>query len=178
MPGRPPTFSPALVSGGEALRLKNFLSEQNVPLPRIFHQMAKTPEEANESRVSGSVLLEALEAAMRALRRPSLPIDFGSTISASDMGIYGMVIRSATTMSRRFAVPRHPPRHFLNGLGTLGGCWWQAWDRPSTQGDPRSRLSKLKAREACPLRAALWRPRVQCLLIALSQSRVGSLRSF
>lgn len=126
MPGEPPTFSPALVSRGKALRLKNFLSEQNVALPRVFHQIAKTPEEANESRVSGSILLEALEAAMRASRRPSLPIDFGSTISASDLGIYGMVIRSATTMGRRFEARRHSPRHFLNGPGTLNGCWWQA----------------------------------------------------
>jgi hypothetical protein len=84
----------ALVSGGEALRLKMFLSKQQLRLPRIFHQLAITAAEAAESRISSQVLLNALEAAMRTLRRPTLPIEFGSSIRAADMGIYGFAIQS------------------------------------------------------------------------------------
>ena len=97
----------ALVSGGEALRLKMFLIEQNLTLPRIFHQLAKTPEEAAESRISGRVLLDALEAAMRTLMRPSLPIEFGSRIRAVDMGIYGFVIQTAPDVGEAFARSVH-----------------------------------------------------------------------
>lgn len=88
-----------MVSGGEALRLKMFLGAHNFPLPRIFHQVAKTPEEAAEGRVSGKVLIDAIEAAMRALLRPSLPIDFGATIRTADMGIYGIAIHTAPTVN-------------------------------------------------------------------------------
>jgi AraC-like DNA-binding protein len=87
-----------MVSGGEALRLKMFLSAHNFPLPRIFHQVAKTPQEAADGKVSGKVLIDAIEAAMRALLRPSLPIEFGSTIRTADMGIYGIAIHTAPTV--------------------------------------------------------------------------------
>jgi AraC-like DNA-binding protein len=88
-----------MVSGVEALRLKMFLGAHNFPLPRIFHQLANTPEEAAEGRVSGKVLIDAIEAAMRALLRPSLPIDFGATIRTADMGIYGIAIHTAPTVN-------------------------------------------------------------------------------
>jgi AraC-like DNA-binding protein len=87
-----------MVSAGEALRLRMFLAAYHFPLPRIFHQIAKTSEEAANGKVSGKVLVEAIEAAMRVLLRPSLPIDFGSTIRTADMGIYGMVIHTAPTV--------------------------------------------------------------------------------
>jgi AraC-like DNA-binding protein len=87
-----------MVASGEALRLKMYLSAHNYPLPRIFQQVAKTLEEAAESRVSGKILIDAIEAAMRALLRPSLPIEFGSTIRTADMGIYGIAIHTARTV--------------------------------------------------------------------------------
>jgi AraC-like DNA-binding protein len=88
-----------MVSGGEALRLKMFLSARDFPLPRIFHQVAKNPEEAAEGRVSGKVLIDAIEAAMKALLSPALPIDFGAMIRTADMGIYGIVIHTAPTVN-------------------------------------------------------------------------------
>jgi Arabinose-binding domain of AraC transcription regulator, N-term len=100
-----PKHPGALVSGGEALRLKMFLSKKGVTLPRIFHLLASSPAEAAESRISGEVLLRALDAAMRALKRPSLPIEFGSSIRVVDMGIYGFVIRSAMTVGDAFTPP-------------------------------------------------------------------------
>jgi AraC-like DNA-binding protein len=96
-----------LVSGGEALRLKIFLSEQRLALPKIFHQLAKTPDEAALSRISGRVLLKALEAAMRTLRQPALPIEFGSSIRAADMGIYGFVIQTAPNVGEAFTRSVH-----------------------------------------------------------------------
>ncbi len=86
-----------MVAGGEALRLKVFLSQQKVRLPRSLHRIAQTPEDAADERVPEQLLVGALETAMRALRRPSLPIDFGATIRARDMGIYGMVLQTAPT---------------------------------------------------------------------------------
>ncbi len=92
-----------MVAGGEALRLKVFLAQQKVWLPRSLHRIAQTPEDAADERVSERLLVGALEAAMRALRRPSLPIDFGSTIRARDMGIYGMALQTAPTVADALA---------------------------------------------------------------------------
>jgi AraC-like DNA-binding protein len=92
-----------MVAGGEALRLKVFLAQQKVQLPRSLHRIAQTPEEATDERVSERLLVGTLEAAMRALRRPSLPIDFGATIRARDMGIYGMAIQTAPTVAEALA---------------------------------------------------------------------------
>ncbi len=88
-----------VVTGGEALRLKLFLLDRKLQLPRIFHRLARTPDEATEEWVSERLLVDALEEAIRVIRRPSLPVDFGSTIRLADMGIYGMAILSAPTVS-------------------------------------------------------------------------------
>jgi AraC-like DNA-binding protein len=90
--------STSMVTGGEALRLKVFLLEHKLQPPRIFHRVARTAAEAAEERVSERMLVDALEAAMRVVRRPSLPVDFGSTIRPADMGIYGMAILTAPTV--------------------------------------------------------------------------------
>jgi hypothetical protein len=85
-----------MVAGGEALRLKVFLAQQQVRLPRSLHRIAQTPEDAADERVSERLPAETSQATMRALRRPSLPIEFGATIRARDMDIYGMAIQTAT----------------------------------------------------------------------------------
>jgi AraC-like DNA-binding protein len=85
----------SLVSGGEALRLKNFLTERNLWLPRVFHRISSIPVEAADEQVSGDLLIQTLEAAMREIRQPSLPVEFGATVRTVDMGIYGMVIQTA-----------------------------------------------------------------------------------
>jgi AraC-like DNA-binding protein len=94
---------PPMVAGGEALRLKVFLAQQQVRLPRSLHRIAQTPEDADDERVSERLLVRTLDVAMRTLRRPSLPIDFGSTIRARDMGIYGMAIQTAPTVADALA---------------------------------------------------------------------------
>jgi hypothetical protein len=86
-----------MVAGGEALRLYAFLARQQVRLPRGLQRIAQTPQDAADERVSERLLVGALEAAMRALRRPSLPIDFGATVRARDMGLYGMALQTAST---------------------------------------------------------------------------------
>jgi AraC-like DNA-binding protein len=91
-----------MVNGGEALRLKNFLSSKGILLSKIFHQLPIGEEEASKGRISTSVLIGVLEAAMKDLRQPSLPIDFGSTIRVEDMGIYGLVIQTAPTLGDAF----------------------------------------------------------------------------
>jgi AraC-like DNA-binding protein len=95
MAARKPT---PMVTGGEALRLKLFLQAQKLPVPRTFYRVPGTASEAAEERVGERMLVGALESAMRAIRRPSLPVDFGSTIRPVDMGIYGMVLLTAPTV--------------------------------------------------------------------------------
>jgi AraC-like DNA-binding protein len=92
-----------MVAGGEALRLKAFLERQKVRLPLGLQRIAPSPDDATDERVSEGMLVGALEAAMRALRRPSLPIDFGQTIRVSDMGVYGMAIQSSPTVGDALA---------------------------------------------------------------------------
>jgi AraC-like DNA-binding protein len=87
-----------MVTGGEALRLKLFLQVHKLPIPRTFYSVPATASEAAEDRVGERMLVGALESAMRAIRRPSLPVDFGSTIRPVDMGIYGMVLLTAPTV--------------------------------------------------------------------------------
>lgn len=102
-----PTTS--MVTGGEALRLKLFLQAHKLPVPRTFFRVPATASEAAEDRVGERMLVDALESAMCAIRRPSLPVEFGSTIRPVDMGIYGMVLLTAPTLgdalqrSARFA---------------------------------------------------------------------------
>jgi AraC-like DNA-binding protein len=88
-----------LVCGGEALRLGNFLTKLGVWIPRLFHRISAVPIEAAEERVSGELLVEALEAAMRAIRQPSLPVKFASTVRTLDMGIYGAAIQTAANVA-------------------------------------------------------------------------------
>jgi AraC-like DNA-binding protein len=92
-----------MVTGGEALRLEHFLAKQHVRLPRSLLRVAASPDEAADERVAERTLVAVLEAAMRALNRPSLPIDFGATIRAGDMGIYGMAIQTAPTVGDALA---------------------------------------------------------------------------
>jgi hypothetical protein len=95
-----------MVTGGEALRLEHFLAQQHVRLPRSLLRVAASPDEAADERVAERTLVAVLEAAMRALNRPSLPIDFGATIRAGDMGIYGMAIQTAPTVGDALARAR------------------------------------------------------------------------
>lgn len=95
MPVRQPI---SMVIGGEALRLKLFLIEHKLPVPKSFYRMPSTASEAAEDRVGGRLLVDALELSMRAVRSPGLPVDFGATIRPVDMGIYGMVILTASTV--------------------------------------------------------------------------------
>jgi AraC-like DNA-binding protein len=88
----------SMVTGGEALRLKLFLQAHKLPVPRTFYRVPGTASEASEDRVGERMLVRALESAIRAIRRPSLPVDFGSTIRPVDMGIYGMVLLTAPTL--------------------------------------------------------------------------------
>ena len=88
----------SMVTAGEALRLKLFLLAHKLPVPSSFYRVAGTASEAAEDRVGERLLVDALEAAMRSIHRPSLPVDFGSTIRPVDMGIYGMVILTAPTL--------------------------------------------------------------------------------
>ncbi len=98
-----------MVTGGEALRLRLFLQAHRLPVPRTFYRIPATASEAAEDRVGERILVSALESAMRAIRQPSLPVEFGSTIRPVDMGIYGMVLLTAPTLgdalqrSARFA---------------------------------------------------------------------------
>ena len=98
-----------MVTGGEALRLRLFLQAHRLPVPRTFYRIPGTASEAAEDRVGERILVSALESAMRAIRQPSLPVEFGSTIRPVDMGIYGMVLLTAPTLgdalqrSARFA---------------------------------------------------------------------------
>jgi AraC-like DNA-binding protein len=87
-----------MVTGGEALRLKVFLQTHKLPVPRTFYRVASTATEAAEDRVGERMLVDALESAMRAIRQPSLPVEFGATIRPVDMGIYGMVLLTAPTV--------------------------------------------------------------------------------
>jgi AraC-like DNA-binding protein len=88
----------SMVTGGEALRLKLFLQANKLPIPRTFYRVPGGASEAAEDRVGERMLVGALELAMRAINRPSLPVDFGSTIRPVDMGIYGMVLLTAPTV--------------------------------------------------------------------------------
>lgn len=88
----------AMVTGGEALRLKLFLQAHQLPVPRSFYRIPGTAGEAAEDRVGERMLVSALESAMRAIQRPSLPVDFGATIRLVDMGIYGMVLLTSPTL--------------------------------------------------------------------------------
>jgi AraC-like DNA-binding protein len=89
---------PSLVGGGEALRLKNFLTQRDLWLPRVFHRLSLAPGMAADEQVSGKLLVQTLEAAMREIRQPSLPVEFGSTIRTLDLGIYGIAIQTATNV--------------------------------------------------------------------------------
>jgi AraC-like DNA-binding protein len=88
----------SMVTGGEALRLKLFLQANKLPIPRTFYRVPGGASEAAEDRVGERMLVGALESAMRALLRPSLPVDFGATIRPVDMGIYGMALLTAPTV--------------------------------------------------------------------------------
>jgi AraC-like DNA-binding protein len=111
----------AMVAGGEALRLNRFLLEHKLQTPRVLHRMARTAAQtaqtaetagtaaaadaaaatqATPGRISERLLVDALAAATRALDRPSLPVEFGSTIRPADMGIFGMVILTAPNLGR------------------------------------------------------------------------------
>jgi AraC-like DNA-binding protein len=118
-----------MVTGGEALRLKLFLLAHKLPVPRSFYRVAATASEAAEDRVGERMLVDALESAMRAIRRPGLPVDFGSTIRPVDMGIYGMLLLTAPTVgdalerSVRFArLMTDSARVYLES--TDGGMRW------------------------------------------------------
>jgi AraC-like DNA-binding protein len=87
-----------MVTAGEALRLKLFLLAHKLEVPPSFFRVAGTASEAAEDRVGERMLVDALESAMRSVRRASLPVDYGSTIRPVDMGIYGMVILTSTTV--------------------------------------------------------------------------------
>lgn len=87
-----------MVTAGEALRLKLFLLAHKLAVPASFFRIAGTASEAAEDRVGERMLVNALEAAMRTIRNPNLPVEFGSTIRPVDMGIYGMVILTAQTV--------------------------------------------------------------------------------
>jgi AraC-like DNA-binding protein len=88
----------AVVIGSEALRLKVFLLAHKLPMPRVLHSIARSAADAVDERVSERLLVDALDAAMRKLRRPSLPVEFGASIRPADMGIYGMAILAAPTV--------------------------------------------------------------------------------
>jgi AraC-like DNA-binding protein len=99
----------AMVIGGEALRLQRFLLEHKLQLPRVFHRLAchsgaagetSAAAEADERRISERLLVDALAGAMRAVGRPSLPVEFGSSIRPADMGIFGMLILAAPSLGR------------------------------------------------------------------------------
>jgi AraC-like DNA-binding protein len=109
-----------MVVGGEALRLKQFLLDHQLHAPRLFHRIVRAPAGANkpnawpctdaldatdvsQQRVPERLLVDALGQAMRTLRRPSLPIDFGASIRPADMGIYGMLILTARTLGDALA---------------------------------------------------------------------------
>jgi AraC-like DNA-binding protein len=89
----------AMVAGGEALRLKHFLHEHRLAVPRPMRRLAPEITEAVDERVAERLLVGTLEGAMRSVLRPSLPVEFGSTIQPADMGIYGMVILTAPTLA-------------------------------------------------------------------------------
>jgi AraC-like DNA-binding protein len=89
----------AMVVGSEALRLKQFLLTRQLPMPRVLRNMVGTTLDAADERVSDQLLLDALEAAMRKLGRPSLPLEFGASIQPADMGIYGMAILAAPSLA-------------------------------------------------------------------------------
>jgi AraC-like DNA-binding protein len=88
----------SMVIGSEALRLRLFLLAHELPLPRVLHTIARNAADAVDERVSARLLVDGLAAAMRKLRRPSLPVDFGASIQPADMGIYGMAILAAPTV--------------------------------------------------------------------------------
>jgi AraC-like DNA-binding protein len=95
-----PKDRPSLVIGGEALRLKYFLTERQLWLPRVFHRISNVAGAVADEKVSGDLLIQTIEAAMREIKQPSLPIEFGSTIRTLDMGLYGMVIQTASTVAQ------------------------------------------------------------------------------
>ncbi len=88
----------SLVGGGEALRLKNYLTERKLWLPRVFHRIATIPAQAADEQVSGELLVNTLETAMIEFRQPGLPIEFGSAIRTVDLGLYGMAIQTSATV--------------------------------------------------------------------------------
>jgi AraC-like DNA-binding protein len=99
----------AMVMGGEALRLQRFLLEHKLQLPTVFHRLMRHSGEADEAaeaadasegRISERLLVDALAGAVRAADRPSLPVEFGSTIRPADMGIFGMLILAAPSLGR------------------------------------------------------------------------------
>jgi AraC-like DNA-binding protein len=91
--------SVAMVAGGEARRLQQFLHTHRLTVPRPLHRLAPMSSEALDERVAERVLVGALAGAVRSALRPSLSVDFGSTIQPADMGIYGLVILTAPTLA-------------------------------------------------------------------------------
>jgi AraC-like DNA-binding protein len=88
-----------MVIGSEAQRLKLFLLANKLPMQRSFHRAAGTDRDPSEDRVAKNMLVDALQSAMLAAHNPGMAVDFGSSIRPIDMGIYGMVILTAPSIS-------------------------------------------------------------------------------
>lgn len=99
--------------------------------------MAHTLSNAVDEQVSDVMRVDALEAAMRTLCRPSLSIDFGATVRTRDMGIYGMSLQTASTIgealtrSVRFQPLMTTAAHVLldRGPSALSWIWSSAESR-------------------------------------------------